>query len=125
MTDLRRTARGQDPAGCLLFVYGSLKRGRANHDQLVAAEYLSLARTAPRFALRIVHGYPALVPGSSAIRGELYRIAASALPALDDFEGAAYVRLEIELDGGERALAYLCRLPEAGAPYAGDEWPAR
>jgi len=109
----------------LLFVYGSLKRGRANHHELVAAEYLSLARTAPRFALRVVHGYPALVPGSRAILGELYRIAASALPALDDFEGAAYVRREIELDDGERALAYLSNLPEAGAPYPGDEWPVR
>ena len=109
----------------LLFVYGSLKRGRANHHQLLAAEYLALARTASSFALRVVDGYPALVPGSRAILGELYRIAESALPALDDFEGAGYVRREIELDDGQRAIAYLSSLPEAGAPYPGDEWSPR
>ena len=109
----------------LLFVYGSLKRGGANHGQLYAAEYLSVIRTAPRFALRVIDGYPALVPGSRAIVGELYRIAALALPALDEFEGTAYVRQEIELDGGERALAYLSCVPDAGAPYPGDQWPVR
>ena len=109
----------------LLFVYGSLKRGRANHHQLQAAEYVATARTAPCFALRVVHGYPALVPGSQAIVGESYRIATAALLALDEFEGHDYVRREIELDGGERALAYLSRVPHAGDPYPGDEWPPR
>ena len=108
---------------CLLFVYGSLKRGRANHHQLHAAEYLAVARSAPRFGLRVVDGYPALVPGARRIVGELYRIAASALPMLDEFEGSGYVRQEIELDGGQRALAYLARTPDAGTVYPGDEWP--
>jgi gamma-glutamylcyclotransferase (GGCT)/AIG2-like uncharacterized protein YtfP len=112
-----------DQASCLLFVYGSLKRGRANHHQLGAAEYLATARTAPRFGLRVIAGYPALVPGSHAIVGELYRILAGALPMLDEFEGNGYVRQEIELAGSERALAYLARVPDAGAPYPGDEWP--
>jgi len=107
-----------------LFVYGSLKRGRANHHELQAAEFVGAARTAPRFALRVIHGYPALVPGSRAIAGELYRIPAGALPALDDFEGAAYSRAEIELEGGERALAYLSGEPDAGVVFGGDEWPA-
>ncbi len=113
------------PKAHLLFVYGSLKRGRANHEQLHAAQYLSVTRTAPRFALRVIDGYPALVPGSCAIVGELYRIAANALPALDEFEGQAYACQEIELEGSERALAYLSRVPDAGTPYPGDEWPTR
>jgi gamma-glutamylcyclotransferase (GGCT)/AIG2-like uncharacterized protein YtfP len=71
----------------------------------------------------VIDGYPALVPGSRAIVGELYRIAADALPALDQFEGKSYARQEIELASGQRALAYLARVPEAGAPYPGDEWP--
>ena len=105
----------------LLFVYGSLKRGRANHGELRAAEFLTTVRTAPCFALRVVHGYPALVHGSRAIVGELYRIAASALPALDDFEGEGYVRAEIALETGERALAYLGSAPGAGAAFPADE----
>jgi len=107
-----------------LFVYGSLKRGRANHHELGAAEYVADVRTSPNFALRVIAGYPALVPGSLSIRGELFRIAVSALPTLDEFEGANYVRREIELAGGERALAYLSSSPAAGEPYLGDEWPS-
>lgn len=113
-----------DPTSCLLFVYGSLKRGRANHHELAGAEYVQAACTAPRFALRLIGGYPALVPGSRPVSGELFRVPASALPALDEFEGPAYVREEIELDGGGRAEAYLSRIPNAGALFPGDEWPA-
>jgi gamma-glutamylcyclotransferase (GGCT)/AIG2-like uncharacterized protein YtfP len=115
--------RVADQASCLLFVYGSLKRGRANHHRLDAAQYVASACTAPCFGLRVIDGYPALVPGSRAIAGELYRIRVAALPVLDEFEGAGYVRCEIELDGSERALAYLSREPDAGAPYPGNEWP--
>lgn len=106
----------------LLFVYGSLKRGQANHEQLRSAEYLSRARTAACFALRVIEGYPALVPGTRAIEGELYRIGASALHLLDEFEGPGYVRREVELDGNQRALAYLAVAPDAGATYSGDDW---
>lgn len=105
-------------------MYGSLKRGRANHHELHAAEFVAAARTAQGFALRMIHGYPALVPGTRAISGELYRVPLSALAALDEFEGSDYVRQAIDLDGSQGALAYLSRVPEAGAPYPGDEWPA-
>ncbi|HET7542756.1 MAG TPA: gamma-glutamylcyclotransferase family protein [Polyangiaceae bacterium] len=113
-----------DPEGYLLFVYGSLKRGQSNHQELAAGQFVSTARTAPRFALRIISGYPALVPGTSAILGELYRLDAGALAGLDEFEGSAYVRKEIELADGERALVYLASVPDAGVHHPGDEWPA-
>jgi len=109
----------------LLFVYGSLKRGRSNHHQLHAAEYVADARTAPCFALHVVAGYPALVPGAQSIVGELYRVGPSAWSRLDAFEGKAYQRDEIELANGERALAYLSSDPSAGDPFPGDEWPSR
>jgi len=105
-------------------VYGSLKRGRANHHVLHTAQYVAASQTAPRFALRMIDGYPALVPGTLAISGELHRIAISALTALDEFEGENYVRREIELSGGERVLAYLARVPEGGEPYPSEEWPS-
>jgi len=106
----------------LLFVYGSLKRGHANHEQLRSAEYLSRARTAASFALRVIDGYPALVPGTRAIEGELYRIGVQALHALDEFEGQAYVRREVALECEQRALAYLASEPDAGVPYPEDNW---
>jgi len=107
---------------CLLFVYGSLKRGQANHGELVAARFVAPARTAPRFALRMIDGYPALVAGDRSIVGELYQLSPAALAELDDFEGDGYRRTEVELEGGARAVSYLSRHPSAGAPFAADEW---
>ena len=108
---------------CLLFVYGSLKRGQANHGQLGAASFLARVRTAPAFALRMIDGYPALVPGDRSIAGELHRVPAQALPALDEFEGDGYARGEVELADGSRAVAYLARVPSTGASLLTDEWP--
>ncbi|MES1178423.1 MAG: gamma-glutamylcyclotransferase family protein [Myxococcales bacterium] len=107
-----------------LFVYGSLKRGHANHAQLGRASFLALARTRPLYALRVIDGYPALVPGQRAVLGELYRIAALDLLRLDEFEGDGYRRVPVELDTGERALGYVARVPSAGVAFPGDEWPA-
>ena len=105
-------------------MYGSLKRDQANHTQLGRAVFVAVARTLPQFALRMIDGYPALVPGVRAIRGELYRIETGDLSALDEFEGAGYRRQEIELEGGTRALAYLAIAANVGVPHPSDEWPA-
>lgn len=104
-----------------LFVYGSLKRGQANHRELGRAELIGEVRTAPAFALRSIDGYPALVPGRRAIAGELYLV--SDFAPLDEFEGDGYVRREIELSDGERAAAYLAADPSAGIALDGDVWP--
>jgi gamma-glutamylcyclotransferase (GGCT)/AIG2-like uncharacterized protein YtfP len=108
----------------LLFVYGSLKRGQANQGRLGRASFVGIIRTSPHFALRMVDGYPALVPGYRAVLGELYRINTEDLSALDEFEGSDYRRGAIELEDGRRALAYLALEPGAGEPLPGDEWPA-
>src|ERR1700761_1435102 len=92
-----------------LFVYGSLQRGQANHAELGRARFVASVHTAPRFALREIAGYPALVFGDRAITGELFELELSDLPALDEFEGAAYERREIELADGSRASSYLAR----------------
>ena len=111
-------------AEIVLFVYGSLKRGQANHRELSGACFLGSALTAREFALRELHGYPALVPGDRAIAGELYQLSAQRLRALDAFEGDAYVRRQIELSDGACAVAYLARSPAAGMPWPFCEWPA-
>jgi gamma-glutamylcyclotransferase (GGCT)/AIG2-like uncharacterized protein YtfP len=116
----RATAHTQ----CLLFVYGSLKRGQANHRELSAARFIATVRTASTFALRDIAGCPALVPGARAISGELYELPRQSLPGLDEFEGEGYVRETIELAGGVQALAYIAREPGLGTPLSLDEWPA-
>lgn len=108
-----------------LFVYGSLKRGQANHAELARAVFVATACTLPEFALRMIDGYPALVPGNRRVRGELYRIATPDLELLDEFEGAGYRRqlIGIELETSIQAQAFLATAPSAGVPLAGDEWP--
>ena len=110
---------------CLLFAYGSLKRGYRNHRELGAARFVADACTVPRFALRLLSGYPLLVPGAYSICGELFELPTTQLAALDEFEGQEYQRREVELEGGGRAIAYLARDASSGAPYPAREWPAR
>jgi len=106
----------------LLFVYGSLKRGQANHGKLGGAPFVSVTRTVAQFALRLVESYPALSPGVRSIGGELFWVSPARLSLLDEFEGDGYIRAEIDLVDGRRAVSYVSRVPDAGLPLEGDEW---
>ena len=92
--------------GVRLFVYGSLRRGQANHRELAGASFVRSLATAPRYALVERDGYPALVPGTGAVEGELYEVAHEHLARLDAFEGSGYVRAQVTLADGSAALAY-------------------
>jgi gamma-glutamylcyclotransferase (GGCT)/AIG2-like uncharacterized protein YtfP len=109
--------------GFLLFVYGSLKRGQGNHRELGSAAFVGEVRTVPRFALRVLDGFPLLVAGTHSIRGELFVFPSARLLALDAFEGELYERREIELADGRCVLTYMARDPSTGVAYPGDEWP--
>ncbi|MEO7035690.1 MAG: gamma-glutamylcyclotransferase family protein [Polyangiaceae bacterium] len=108
----------------MLFAYGSLKRGHSNHHELGAARFVAEACTVPHYALRLLAGYPLLVLGTSSICGELFELPRAHIAALDAFEGQSYQRREVELEGGGRAIAYLARDANSGAPYPAHEWPA-
>jgi gamma-glutamylcyclotransferase (GGCT)/AIG2-like uncharacterized protein YtfP len=94
----------------LLFVYGSLKRGHANHAQLAGAAFLGAAQTAPGYSLYRVGAYPGLaLGGHAAVTGELYGVARAAFRRLDEFEGCPwlYERGRVHLADGRSAHAYL------------------
>jgi gamma-glutamylcyclotransferase (GGCT)/AIG2-like uncharacterized protein YtfP len=90
----------------LLFVYGTLRRGFANHEQLEGAEFVGPCVTAPAYAVESHAGYPVLVRGTAAVPGELYAVGEELLARLDAFEGADYRRGTVNLEGGRVALAY-------------------
>lgn len=94
-----------------LFVYGSLRRGGANHRELRGAAFLGAARTTGGYALVRIDEYPALVAGSQSVAGELYAVDAALLEELDAFEGEAYARDRIELEDGRLTLVYRLRSP--------------
>lgn len=89
-----------------LFVYGTLRHGEANHRELGAARFVGSASTEPRYAVVERDGYPALVPGTRAVTGELFEVAEAELSRLDAFEGSGYVRELVQLAGGSTAYAY-------------------
>lgn len=108
----------------LLFVYGSLKRGRRHHAELGGARFVGVARTAPEYRLLDLGEYPALAAGRRAIEGELYVVTEALLVELDRFEGDGYERAAVRLDGGGVALAYFATsvLVRDASELDGDVW---
>lgn len=82
----------------LLFVYGTLKRGGANQEQMAGQIFLGPARTAPGVTLYSLGEYPGLVADADdrdGVAGELWSVDAAGLARLDAFEGVPeglYVR---------------------------------
>jgi gamma-glutamylcyclotransferase (GGCT)/AIG2-like uncharacterized protein YtfP len=72
----------------LLFVYGTLRRGGANHALLAHARFLGPATTVDRYAL-FVDGIPFLAPAPAVhrVRGEVFAVDADTLAAVDRLEG--------------------------------------
>jgi|HubBroStandDraft_5_1064220.scaffolds.fasta_scaffold71308_1 gamma-glutamylaminecyclotransferase len=109
-----------------IFVYGTLKRGCRNHSVFQSAEFVSEAWTEPGF--RMVHcgAYPGMVRAEQgeSVCGELYRVDAALLAALDRFEDAPneYERVTIRLSDGAEAQAYLYRGETAHLAECGPVW---
>jgi gamma-glutamylcyclotransferase (GGCT)/AIG2-like uncharacterized protein YtfP len=101
---------GAAPGETLVFVYGSLRRGQANHELLETARPLGAGRTATRHAL-FVDGIPFLAPGPAVhhVRGEVYAVDAATLAVLDRLEGHPgwYTRrpVDVVLDAAADAAA--------------------
>jgi gamma-glutamylaminecyclotransferase len=71
----------------LLFIYGTLKRGRHNHRYLSGQKYICNVHTGPLYSL-VVSGLPFLLkrPGMGCM-GELWDVSEHCLAKLDRLEG--------------------------------------
>jgi gamma-glutamylcyclotransferase (GGCT)/AIG2-like uncharacterized protein YtfP len=97
----------------LVFVYGSLKRGMANHQQLQGADWVGNA-SLQGLALYDLGPFPMAITcrePTSTIEGELYRVDAALLEQLDRFEGVPhlYQRQHRRLNSGEAVWVYVGR----------------
>ncbi|NJN45352.1 MAG: gamma-glutamylcyclotransferase [Candidatus Competibacteraceae bacterium] len=124
-------SENNESAGILtqaVFVYGTLRRGEANHHWLGNAPFLGQHRTPARYTLLDLGSYPAAVAnGHTAIVGELYGLDDSLLARLDELEDypREYTRAVIPVPQG-RAWMYLYRRPPSGAMViAGGDWSRR
>lgn len=112
-------------APTLLFVYGSLKRGFANHSVLGSASFEAPARTAALYRLGRLDAYPALFDGGERrISGELYVASSADIARLDEFEGTDYERRPVVLEDGRRAQAYFATglAADRSSPLDAAEW---
>jgi len=99
----------EEDENSLVFVYGTLMRGRRRNDLLEDAEYLGTGRISD-FEMYDLGSYPAIVPGCGTVMGEVYRVDKRQLKRLDTYEGRGvlYEREHVLVsmdDGSEELLA--------------------
>jgi len=115
----------------LVFVYGTLRRGFANHHLMQGQEFVGEARTAPGYALYDLEGYPGMVADAAAadgVSGEVWSVDDECLSGLDVLEGTSeglYRRERVALLGpfAQRHVeAYLYQRSVAHARRLGGVW---
>lgn len=115
-----------------LFVYGTLKRGGGNHEQLRGQRFVGPARTGPGLTLYSLGDYPGMVraPADPAgVEGELWEVDGACLARLDRFEGVPeglYQRVRIPLRPPHQdvvAETYLYAGSVTGRASLGSQWP--
>ena len=97
----------------LVFVYGSLKRGQANHRQIASGTFLGPAQL-QGLALYDLGPFPMAIVSDEPtpiLHGELYGVSTQLLQALDRFEGAPrlYARQRQQLSDGRPVWIYVGR----------------
>ncbi len=116
-----------------LFVYGTLKRGSANHGQMAGQRFVAEARTIPGYRLFDVGGYPGLVvwpADREGVTGEIWLVSPAALLRLDRFEGVSeglYRRETVALAGppeDKPIEGYVYARSVEGLRPVGDTWRA-
>lgn len=116
-----------EPPCDLLFVYGTLKRGLANHHQLSGARFVAEARM-EGVDLHDLGPFPMAIAGEGLAHGELYRVDGEHLARLDRFEGVPrlYGRHLMPLSDGRPAWIYLGRPRQVrhSPRLAEGRWPA-
>lgn len=100
-------------SAALVFVYGSLKRGQANHHLLKSGHWQGTASLAG-LALYDLGPFPMAIANDDAtswLEGELYAVGAQLLERLDHFEGVPrlYERQARTLADGRTVWVYLGR----------------
>lgn len=117
----------------LVFVYGTLQRGRTLHGHLAGQRFAGVARTKPVYRLYRIDWYPGLVavrPGQEgvAIHGEVWDVDDRTLRVLDQVEevdSGLYERRSVLLQEpfeGMDVVAYFYLGAVAGCSDSGDRW---
>jgi gamma-glutamylcyclotransferase (GGCT)/AIG2-like uncharacterized protein YtfP len=112
-----------------VFVYGTLRRGFANHRFLAGARFVGPGRTVESHGLYVEAGIPYLAAreGRYPVVGEVYAVDAAILAGLDELEEhpRVYARrpAPVVLDDGRRLTAWVYFANEPlGTPLASGDF---
>ena len=119
------------PSAIPVFVYGTLRRGQANHHLLHGARWGGEQRL-PGARLHDLGPFPMAIAtadtAADAVHGELWWVDAATLERLDHLEGhpRLYERRRLPLDSGEQAWVYRGRPKQVrhSPVLAQGRWPA-
>lgn len=114
-----------DAAHELVFVYGTLRQGEANHGFLRGAKYLGMHRTERRYTMHDLGAYPAIVEGgATAVIGEVYAVDNKMLARLDRLEDypEEYSRGRVKTPFGWAWIYLYYGAPKNGAAIASGDW---
>lgn len=109
----------------LVFVYGTLQRGGSNHHFLRHSRFVSAWTTPARFRLYDLGAYPGVVmPGATAIQGELFDVVPRTLVQLDRLEEVprVYRRYSLPTPYGHAIMYVLQRFPRGASECHGGRW---
>jgi len=110
----------------LVFVYGTLRKSRGNHQLLEGAQFIGVGATKNKCAMYLVGGFPYAISTEERypIIGELYGVTDEILKKLDQLEGhpCYYARCETEVVvNGEDYIAWMYfRDPKGTLLQSGD-----
>jgi len=110
----------------MVFVYGTLRQGCANHHLLKDAYCYGVGSTLSKFAMYLVSGFPYVTSSESRyqIVGELYAVDKITLAELDKMEGHPihYERSEtvVEVNGEQYSAWMYFRNPQGKLLQNGD-----
>ena len=99
----------------LVFVYGTLRRGGANHRLLAGSRMLEYMETDDIYTMYDLGDYPAIVQnGKCSIVGETYAISTEILAMLDELEECPdyYQRILINTSYGKAWIYVLAKIPD-------------
>lgn len=79
---------GQDSAGTIIFVYGTLMRGEGNHTPFLGTSAFLGEGLLEGYALYDLGWFPGIKPSpGGSVKGELYRVDAPTLTDINRLEG--------------------------------------
>jgi allophanate hydrolase len=95
----------------LFMIYGTFMRRQPGHGNLAGGRFVGEVRTAPRYRLFLVDGWPALAEAEggegAAIAAELYELKEEHVGRLVEVEPPGWRRAPVDLEDGRSVEAFL------------------